>query len=65
LSACSTGANQAARLADESIILVGVLQLAGFRHMVGTLWEVSERHFVDVVRGLYEIIYLHTSLIYL
>lgn len=54
LSACSTGANTADRLADEGIHLVSAFQLAGFRHVVGTLWEVSDRHCVDVARVLYE-----------
>ncbi|KAI8649679.1 TPR domain-containing protein [Fusarium keratoplasticum] len=54
LSACSTGANEADKLADEGIHLVGAFQLAGFRHVVGTLWEVSDRHCVDVARVLYE-----------
>jgi CHAT domain-containing protein len=40
LSACSTGANEAHRLADEGIHLISAFQLAGFRHVVGTLWEV-------------------------
>ncbi|KAI1204903.1 CHAT domain-containing protein [Annulohypoxylon truncatum] len=54
LSACSTGSNKAENLADEAIHLVGALQLAGFRHVVGTLWEVSDSHCVDVARVLYE-----------
>ncbi|KAH7129707.1 CHAT domain-containing protein, partial [Dactylonectria estremocensis] len=54
LSACSTGANEAERLADEGIHLVSAFQLAGFRHVVGTLWEVSDKHCVDVARVLYE-----------
>lgn len=54
LSACSTGANEAARLADEGIHLISSLQLAGFRHVVGTLWEVSDQHCVDVARVFYE-----------
>ncbi|RYP45618.1 hypothetical protein DL768_008055 [Monosporascus sp. mg162] len=54
LSACSTGANEAEQLADESIHLVSAFQLAGFRHVVGTLWEVSDKHCVDVARVLYE-----------
>jgi tetratricopeptide (TPR) repeat protein len=54
LSACSTGANTANRLADEGIHLVSAFQLAGFRHVVGTLWEVSDKHCVDVARVLYE-----------
>lgn len=54
LSACSTGANEAMRLADEGIHLISSLQLAGFRHVVGTLWEVSDQHCVDVARVFYE-----------
>jgi CHAT domain-containing protein len=54
LSACSTGANEAVELADEGIHLVSAFQLAGFRHVVGTLWEVSDKHCVDVARVLYE-----------
>ncbi|KAK3391203.1 CHAT domain-containing protein [Podospora didyma] len=54
LSACSTGSNEAVRLADEGIHLVSAFQLAGFRHVIGTLWEVSDRHCVDVARVLYE-----------
>ncbi|KAK5651862.1 hypothetical protein OQA88_11631 [Cercophora sp. LCS_1] len=54
LSACSTAANEAAQLVDEGIHLVSAFQLAGFRHLVGTLWEVSDKHCVDVARVLYE-----------
>lgn len=56
LSACSTGANKAERLLDEGIHLISAFQLAGFRHVIGTLWEVSDRHCVDVARVLYETI---------
>ena len=54
LSACSTGVNKVDRLVDEGIHLVSAFQLAGFRHVVGTLWEVSDQHCVDVARMLYE-----------
>ncbi|KAK4235078.1 CHAT domain-containing protein [Achaetomium macrosporum] len=54
LSACSTGANEAASLADEGIHLAGAFQLAGFRHVVGTLWEVSDVQSVEVARVFYE-----------
>ncbi|MCJ1328910.1 hypothetical protein MMC10_005587 [Thelotrema lepadinum] len=54
LSACSTGATEVVKLADEGVNLVGACQLAGFRHVVGTLWEVSDRCCVDVARGVYE-----------
>lgn len=54
LSACSTGANMATNLSDESIHLASAFQLGGFRHVIGTLWEVSDRHCVDVARILYK-----------
>ncbi|KAI1736296.1 CHAT domain-containing protein [Xylaria scruposa] len=54
LSACSTGSNMAEDLADEAIHLIGALQLAGFRHVVGTLWKVSDEHCLHVARILYE-----------
>jgi hypothetical protein len=56
LSACSTGANDAVELADEGVHLVSAFQLAGFRHVIGTLWEVSDMHCVDVARVFYETI---------
>lgn len=54
LSACSTVATKNPTLMDEGIHLVSAFQLAGFRHAVGTLWEVSDSHCVDVARVLYE-----------
>ncbi|KAL7919051.1 CHAT domain-containing protein [Trichoderma austrokoningii] len=54
LSACSTGANKATELIDEGIHLISAFQLAGFRHVIGTLWEVSDKHCVDVARILYK-----------
>ncbi|KAI9736711.1 MAG: hypothetical protein M1834_000915 [Cirrosporium novae-zelandiae] len=56
LSACSTGANEAEGLTDEGIHLISACQLAGFRHVVGTLWGVSDKYCVDVARVLYETI---------
>ncbi|KAH6953787.1 CHAT domain-containing protein [Ilyonectria sp. MPI-CAGE-AT-0026] len=53
LSACSTGANEADRFADEGVHLAHAFQLAGFRHVIGTLWKVSDKHCVDVARVLY------------
>ncbi|PON27277.1 hypothetical protein TGAM01_v203658 [Trichoderma gamsii] len=56
LSACHTGANNVDSLVDEGIHLVGAFQLAGFRHAVGTLWEVSDRHCVNMAEVLYKTI---------
>lgn len=54
LSACSTSTNQVESLADEPIHLANACQLAGFRHMVGTIWEVSDENYVEVAEILYQ-----------
>ncbi|KAK1478706.1 hypothetical protein CTAM01_14988 [Colletotrichum tamarilloi] len=56
LSACSTGANEVLGLVDEGIHLGYACQLAGFRHVVGTLWTVSDPFCVNVARKFYETI---------
>jgi tetratricopeptide (TPR) repeat protein len=56
LSACSTSANMAKQLADEGIHLVGAFQLAGFKHVIGSLWEVLDSCCVDLARVVYETI---------
>ncbi|KAH6839480.1 CHAT domain-containing protein [Chaetomium sp. MPI-CAGE-AT-0009] len=56
LSACSTAANEKLALTDEAIHLVSACQLAGFRHVVGTLWTVSDAFCADVARRFYEIV---------
>jgi CHAT domain len=42
LSACRTAMNDASDLDDEAIHLSSAFQLAGFPHVVGTLWEVPD-----------------------
>ena len=54
LSACSTGDNKETKLLDEGIHLMGACQLAGFRHVIGSLWEVSDKHCVDAAKDVYE-----------
>ncbi|KAH7210810.1 CHAT domain-containing protein [Fusarium redolens] len=54
LSACSTGRVDEERFSDESIHLISACQLAGFRHVIGTLWEVNDASCVDVARVTYE-----------
>ncbi|KAI1118248.1 CHAT domain-containing protein [Nemania sp. NC0429] len=56
LSACSTGTNNTERLADETIHLISACQLAGFPHVVGTLWEVDDMSSVYAAREVYEAI---------
>lgn len=52
LSACST-ANRGWRPADESIHLASAFQLAGFRHVVGSLWPVVDQFAADAARRFY------------
>ncbi|KAL3429841.1 CHAT domain-containing protein [Aspergillus tetrazonus] len=54
LSACGTGRIGDDRLVDESIHLVSAFQLAGFRHAIGTLWEVNDEICVDMAKITYE-----------
>jgi CHAT domain-containing protein len=52
LSACST-ARPDERLADEAIHLASAFQLAGYRHVIGTLWPISDYHAIRLADGLY------------
>ena len=54
LSACSTGVSKVSTLVDEGIHLVSALQLAVFRHVIGTLWAVYDDCCPDVARVVYE-----------
>ena len=54
LSACGTGRVTDEKSYDESIHLVGAFQLAGFRHVVGTLWEVRDEVCVDMAQLFYQ-----------
>ncbi len=52
LSACSTG-RPGGRLADEAIHLASAFQLAGYRHVIATLWPIGDQHAVDIADGIY------------
>ena len=41
-------------LVDEAVHLASGCQLAGFRHVVGTLWEVHDQCCLDVAQIFYE-----------
>ncbi|KAF6810098.1 TPR domain-containing protein [Colletotrichum sojae] len=56
LSACRTGENANEQLLDENIHLANAFQLAGFRHVIGTLWEVDDELCADMARLTYEFI---------
>ncbi|KAK0666073.1 CHAT domain-containing protein [Cercophora samala] len=54
LSACQSGQVANDNSVDESIHLSSAFQLAGFRHVIGTLWEVNDRVCVDMAQLVYE-----------
>ncbi|WP_371551398.1 CHAT domain-containing protein [Streptomyces sp. NBC_00554] len=53
LSACRTAALDTAELIDEAIHLTSAFQLAGFPHVIGTLWEIDDRIAVTVADAFY------------
>ncbi|KAK7920707.1 CHAT domain-containing protein [Apiospora marii] len=54
LSACGSGEVRDAGSVDESIHLSSACQLAGFRHVIGTLWSVDDALCVTMARLTYE-----------
>ncbi|KAK6210733.1 hypothetical protein LQW54_005938 [Pestalotiopsis sp. IQ-011] len=54
LSACGTSRMKDEGALDENIHLVNACQLAGFRHVVGTLWSVDDEQCVQMARKVYE-----------
>ncbi|WP_336114934.1 CHAT domain-containing protein [Streptomyces sp. PTD9-10] len=54
LSACRTAAIDTAGLLDEAIHLTSAFQLAGFPHVIGTLWEIDDELAVTVAELFYD-----------
>ncbi|MFI6553784.1 CHAT domain-containing protein [Streptomyces griseus] len=52
LAACETSVT-APRLADEALHITSAFQLAGYRHVVGTLWSVDDRTAVELAMDFY------------
>jgi CHAT domain-containing protein len=52
LSACQTSRG-GIELADEVISVGSALQLAGYRHVIGTLWSISDSDAPEVARDVY------------
>ncbi|MFE6049970.1 CHAT domain-containing protein [Kitasatospora sp. NPDC056446] len=52
LSVCATSGTSS-RLADESIHIASAFHLAGFRHVIGTLWSVDDRTSAQLAADFY------------
>ncbi|WP_089158368.1 CHAT domain-containing protein [Micromonospora sp. NBS 11-29] len=52
LAACSTARSTPA-LADEAVHITGAFQIAGFRHVIGTLWETDDAASLEIARRFY------------
>lgn len=53
LSACCTANNDATYLIDEIIHMASGFQLAGFSHVIGTMWTVDDNTALNVARNFY------------
>lgn len=53
LSACGTGQIKLNKFLDEGLHLISAYQLAGFRHVIGTLWEVNDMSCVEMATTTY------------
>jgi CHAT domain-containing protein len=54
LSPCSTAEVTVPEFAEEGLHLTSAFQLAGFAHVVGSLWPVDDNICVDVAQKFYE-----------
>ncbi|MEU3091619.1 CHAT domain-containing protein [Streptomyces massasporeus] len=63
LSACRTVATDATELLDESIHLASAFQLAGFPHVIGTLWEIDDQLTGTITRLFYDGLRIGSELI--
>ncbi|MFI2645227.1 CHAT domain-containing protein [Streptomyces sp. NPDC018610] len=52
LSACST-TRSTPRLTDEAVHITGAFLLAGFRNVIGTLWETDDQAALEIARRYY------------
>lgn len=53
LSACRTAFTGAAELLDEAIHLTTAFQLAGFPHVIGTLWDINDYRAAEIAVAFY------------
>ncbi|KAI8712095.1 CHAT domain-containing protein [Fusarium sp. LHS14.1] len=54
LSACGTGQIKDETVFDENINLISACQITGFRHVIGTLWNVKDDLSVQIAKMTYQ-----------
>jgi len=53
LAACSSAENKHKKLAHEVLHLTSVFQVAGFSHVIGSLWDANDTVSIDIMRSFY------------
>jgi len=53
LSACHSASSRDFSLLSESINLSSAIQLAGYPSVVGTLWQVTDKHSAEIAKNVY------------
>lgn len=61
LSACSTADVRVEKLVDEGLHIVNAFQIAGFPHVIGTLWSASELVCPPFAKTFYELLGRYTD----
>ena len=54
LSACTSAVNEAVPLADEALHIASMMQVAGYKHVIGTLWEAKNQACIDFAECFYK-----------
>lgn len=63
LSACCTAENASLLLMDEGTYLAGSFQLAGYPHVVASLWEADDDLSVEVAKKFYRIVFAESEIV--
>lgn len=63
LSVCCTAENAASVLMDEGIHLAGAFQLAGYPHVIASLWEADDALSVAVAEKFYRIVFAESGIV--
>lgn len=61
LSACSTAENKGETMSDEVIHLVSSFQMAGFAHVIGSMWSTKDDVSIEVAKEFYEQLVLESN----